>query len=151
MQEGISVMSHNKINYLEKLHEGGYRLTQQRQTILESICEAEGHATIADIYLRTKKLDKGINRSTIYRTLDLFVKLGLVICGENIHGERVYELIKEQHHHHLICKECGNDVEIDNQVVDSFYQNLKHEYSYEVKMDHLIVFGVCSHCSITAG
>jgi len=144
-------MSHNKINYLEKLHASGYRVTRQRQTILDSICEANGHATIADIYFRAKKFDQGIDRSTIYRTLDVFVKLGLVIYGENVNGERVYELVKEQQHHHLICKECGNDVGIDNQVVDDFYQNLKHIYSYEVNMDHLIVFGICSNCPATAG
>jgi Fur family ferric uptake transcriptional regulator len=140
-------MSHNKINYLDLFRENGYRLTRQRQAVLEALCQAEGHATVGEIYYRTKLLDEGIDRSTVYRTLDVFVRLGLVICGDNVDGERVYELIKEQRHHHLICKDCGDDIEVDNRVVEDFYTQLRNLYHYDINMDHLIVFGVCSSCS----
>lgn len=143
-------MSHNKINYLEMFHEKGYRLTRQRQAILDAVCQGGGHSTAGEIYHRATILDAGIDRSTIYRALDVFVRLGLVICGENVKGERVYELVKEEHHHHLICQECGDNIEVDNQIVEDFYLQLRNEYQYEVKMDHLIVFGICSGCSSQA-
>jgi Fur family ferric uptake transcriptional regulator len=140
-------MTHNKINYLEIFHENGYRFTKQRQAILEAICQADGHETVAEIYYRAKELDEGIDRSTIYRAFEVFEKLGLVIRADDVNGERVYEMVKEQPHHHLICKQCGHDIEIKNRAVDEFYQYLQNEYDYEVVMDHLIVFGVCSRCS----
>lgn len=140
-------MTHNKINYLELFHENGYRITRQRQVILDAICQADGHVTIGEIYFQSKKLGKNIDRSTIYRSLDLFVKLGLVITGEKSDGEQIYEMVKESRHHHLFCKVCGNEVEIDNKMVDGFYKQLSFTYGYEVVMDHLIVFGVCSKCS----
>jgi len=146
MQEDYGTMTHNKLNYLEKLHENGSRITRQRQVILDAICQADGHTTVGEIYYRSRKLDVSIDRSTVYRSLDLFVKLGIVIVAENINGERTYELVKECPHHHLICTICGNDVEIENKAVDDFYMQLSSEYKYEITMDHLIVFGVCSNC-----
>jgi len=140
-------MTHNKINYLKLFHEKGLRITRQRQVILDAICQADGHVSIGEIFYRSKKLDKNIDRSTIYRSLDLFVKLGFVIPGEKINGEQTYEMIKESHHHHLICTMCGNDVEIENKVVDGFFNQLDSVYDYKIVMDHLIVFGVCSMCS----
>ena len=139
-------MTHNKIDYLEIFHKNGYRVTNQRQVILDAICDADGHATVAEIYYLAKKLDSGIDRSTIYRVLDVLVELGIVNCAEGMNGERVYEMVKEQPHHHLICKNCGHDIEIENQIIEEFYLNLQTAYNYEVEMDHLIVFGICSIC-----
>jgi len=139
-------MTHNKINYLETLHKNRRRLTRQRQVILDAICQADGHATIGEVYYRAKKYDENLDRSTVYRSLDLFVDLGIVIVAENIDGERTYELVKESRHHHLICSECGNAVEIEDDVVENFYQALRYEYKYKVDMDHLIVFGICLDC-----
>ena len=139
-------MSHNKLNYLELFHKNGYRVTRQRQAILEALCQADGHATIGEIYYLAKALDAGINRSTIYRSLEVFSKLGLVLYGEGVDGERVYELAKE-HHHHLICKSCGQEIEIDNWILEDFRQILGSEYDYDVEIEHLIVFGTCPKCS----
>ena len=140
-------MTHNKIDYLKILHENGYRITRQKLAVLDAICQADGHASVGEVYYRAKVLDEGIDRSTIYRTLDLFVKLGLVISADNVEGEKVYELVKESQHHHLICKVCGDEIEIENEVVDDFYQRLTSAYNYAVDMDHLIIFGVCVTCS----
>lgn len=140
-------MSHNKINYLEIFHRNGYRVTDQRQVILDAICEADGHTSVGEIYYRAKKLDNGINRSTIYRGLDVLVELGIVNVAEDVNGEKVYELVREQPHHHLICRTCGQDIEIENSVIEEFYQHLQTQYNYKVEMDHLIIFGVCPKCT----
>lgn len=140
-------MTHNKINYLEIFRQHGLRVTKQRQAILDAICMADGHATVAQIYRQAKALDESIDRSTIYRTLDVFVELGIVVAAEDLKRERVYELVKENPHHHLICKQCGHDLDIENQLVDEFYRSLKGRYNFKVSMDHLIVFGVCPQCS----
>ncbi len=117
-------MTHNSINYLELLHENGYRITSQRQVILDAVCLSDGHSSIGKIFHRAKELDKGIDKSTVYRALDLFVKLGIVNLADDINGERGYEMVKEGYHHHLLCKICGNDLEIENFLVDEFYEKL---------------------------
>lgn len=147
MQQNGLNMTHNKINYLELFHKKGYRLTRQRQVILDALCQSDDHSTVGEIYYRAKILDPGIDRSTIYRALDVFVRLGLVIRGDDANGERVFELKREQQHHHLICKGCGQDIEVENEVVEDFYHQLRGLYHYVIKMDHLIIFGTCSNCS----
>ena len=139
-------MSHNKLNYLEILHKNGYRLTRQRQAILEAACQTGGHTPIRNIYLIAKKLDGGIDRSTVYRTLELFVKLGFVNVAENLTGERTYEIVQETQHHHLICKTCGGSMEIDIIIVNDFYQQIEQENGYHVDRDHLILYGLCPQC-----
>lgn len=140
-------MSHNKLKYLERLHDRGYRITRQRQVVLDAICQAERHATIAEIYYRAKLFDESIDRSTIYRAINLFAHLGLVNAAETENGERTFEIVQLEHHHHLFCKRCGADIEIENEMVEDFYKELQSVYKYQVAMDHLIVFGVCASCA----
>jgi Fur family ferric uptake transcriptional regulator len=145
--EVIGIMPHTRLNYLEKLHKNGHRMTNQRKTILDALCQAGGHAPVNRIYYLARKLDQAIDRSTVYRSLNLFVKLGFVNLGESTDGERTFEIVQEDQHHHLICMVCNHEIDIANCLVDEFYENLQDEYDFQISMDHLIVFGVCKHCS----
>ncbi len=140
-------MTHNQLNYLEILHQNGCRLTTQRQAILDAVCMAGGRSTVGQVYRSAKALDASINRSTIYRTLNLFARLGLVFVTKYENGERGYEMAQPEQHHHLVCKVCHADIEIDNKIVDDFYQQLSALYDYDVSMDHLIVAGLCAECA----
>lgn len=139
-------MSHNKLNYADIFRQNGYRLTKQRQAILDAICIAQTHATIGEIFFHAKKLDRGLDRSTLYRSLDTFIKLGLVISAEDLSGERVYEIAREDPHHHLACKQCGSNLEVKNEIIEDLYQALEAEYQYSIEMDHLNFWGVCPDC-----
>lgn len=107
-------MSHHKIDYVELMRSNGLRVTSQRLLILDAICEGHGHTTLGQIYARVRKKDASIDRSTVYRTLDIFVELGLVVSADTGIGEKVYEIAKLNPHHHLVCKKCGQEREIDN-------------------------------------
>lgn len=139
-------MTHNKLNYLEIFHENGLRVTRQRQAVLDAICQANGHVTISQIIYHTRKLDNSIDQSTVYRSLELFEKLGIIVPGEKIKGEDSYEIIRESHHHHLICTNCGADIEIDNALANEFFHKLASQYGFSINMDHLIVLGNCGDC-----
>ncbi len=62
-------------------------------------------------------MDPTIDRSSLYRTLKLFVELGLVVSAETANGETIYEIPKPHRHHHLICRQCGTEQEIDEDVL----------------------------------
>ena len=143
LQEG---MSHQNLDYVRILHNRGYRVTPQRVTILDAICEGEGHSTLGDIYTRARKHDPQIDMSTVYRALELFQTLGLVVSADFDGHEKGYEIAKPQQHHHLICKVCKNEFDIDSQTVNDFYKVLKQEYGYDVTMDHLVLSGICPNC-----
>lgn len=140
-------MAHTKTNYFETFRKNGYRLTRQRQVVLDAVCMVGGHATVGEIYRQAKELDKRLDRSTLYRSLDAFIQMGLVISAETPDGERLYELAREKAHHHLVCKRCGYETEIAEGLIDDLFQTLEGEHDFTVEMDHLLVFGVCAQCS----
>jgi Fur family ferric uptake transcriptional regulator len=135
-------MPHGYIEYLEILHEHGYRMTSQRRVILGAVCMRPGHRSVSEIYYQAREIDSRIDRSTAYRTLNLFLKLGLVNSAESPDGEKVFEIVQNPPHHHLICRKCGKDTEVETHYVEPFYRELSEQYHYRISMDHLIIFGL---------
>ena len=129
------------------LKEKGYRLTPQRQVILEILHQAGSHITVEDIYNRVRVRIPGANKSTVYRTLELLKKLNLV-AETNLGGNSVcYHHIEQAHHHHLVCQECGAIIDLDESVVSPFKDTLLREYGFIADLKHLAVFGRCVNCS----
>ncbi len=139
-------MTHNRLDYPQIIRSHGYRLTSQRVTILDAICAGEGHSTLGEIYIRAHKQDPQIDKSTIYRALELFEKVGLVVSADLDRHERGYEIVKPAPHHHLFCMNCGIEFDIDNGLVDEFYVALEGEYGFRITKDHLVISGLCPDC-----
>ncbi|MBZ0301759.1 MAG: transcriptional repressor, partial [Anaerolineae bacterium] len=72
-------MTHENSDYIQVLHEKGYRVTPQRLIVLDAVCACQGHATLADIHARVMDMDPTIDRSTIYRALSVLQKVGLIV------------------------------------------------------------------------
>ena len=97
------------------LRQRGYRLTPQRQLVLEAVDTLE-HATPDDILIEVRKTASGVNISTVYRTLELLEELGLVSHAHLGHGAPTYHLADRHHHIHLVCRDCTNVIEADISV-----------------------------------
>lgn len=139
-------MTHHLLNYVERMHEHGYRVTPQRRLILDSICEGGGHTTLEEIQARVQARDPGVNLSTIYRTLDFLCELRLVVAAEVNGGRVVYEIASVQPHHHLACRRCGKMVQIDHGEVSAFFARLEEQHGYHIDMNHLTLTGLCEDC-----
>ena len=90
----------------EELRARGYRVTPQRQLVLEAVAALE-HATPEEICAEVQRTARGVNISTIYRTLELLEELGLVKHAHLGHGPPNYHLATEADHVHLVCRDCG--------------------------------------------
>ena len=90
----------------EKLRSRGYRVTPQRQLVLEAI-KAVDHATPEEICARVRETARGVNISTVYRTLELLEELGMVTHTHLGHGAPTYHLAAEANHVHLVCATAG--------------------------------------------
>ena len=123
----------------------GFRVTPQRQVILEAIVEAGEHTTFEDIYKRVHALSSSISRATVYRTLELFSKHHLIHVNE-IGGNKVYEMASELQHHHLICRRCWGDQKIDDEAFREMSVNLDERYRFLVQSKHLVLIGLCEYC-----
>lgn len=131
------------------LRQRGYRLTPQRQLVLEAVDTLE-HATPDDILGEVRKTASGVNISTVYRTLELLEELGLVSHAHLGHGAPTYHLADRHHHIHLVCRDCTNVIEVDVSVASEFTTKLRETFGFETDMKHFAIFGRCEKCTADA-
>ncbi len=129
----------------EQLRSRGYRVTPQRQLVLEAITKLE-HATPEDICAEVQLTARGVNISTIYRTLELLEQVGLVTHTHLGHGAPTYHLAAEADHVHLVCRDCGEVTEVSPGTVGDLVTRLDREFGFETEVRHLTVFGRCAGC-----
>ena len=131
---------------ISQLSEQGYRLTPQRMMVMSAIANSEHHISAEEIYVQVVAKYPHVNISTVYRTLDLLKRLGLV-TETDLGGGRVrYHPADKGHHHHLVCQECGAIIDLDESVLSSLKSQLLQEYKFSADLRHLAIFGRCSNC-----
>jgi Fur family ferric uptake transcriptional regulator len=128
-----------------KLRAGGYRLTPQRQLVLEAVAQL-GHATPDDILERVRQTASALNISTVYRTLELLEELGLVRHTHLGHGAPTYHAADDADHLHLVCRECGGVAEVAPDVLDQAATQIADKHGFTVDASHFAIFGTCAGC-----
>jgi Fur family ferric uptake transcriptional regulator len=124
----------------------GYRLTPQRQLVLEAVARL-GHATPDDIVTAVRETARGVNISTVYRTLELLEELGLVTHTHLGHGPPTYHAATEDDHVHLVCRVCGRVTETAPGLVDGVVAELMSSEGFRADVGHLAIFGTCRDCA----
>jgi Fur family transcriptional regulator, ferric uptake regulator len=129
----------------DTLRASGYRVTPQRQLVLEAVTKLE-HATPEEIFADIHQTARGVNVSTVYRTLELLEQVGLVTHTHLGHGAPVYHLAAEAQHVHLVCRDCEKVIQVDPAAVGSLVTVLDREFGFETDVGHLTVYGRCADC-----
>lgn len=124
----------------------GYRLTPQRQLVLEAVDKLE-HSTPDDILAEVRRTASGVNISTVYRTLELLEELGLVSHAHLGHGAPTYHLADRHHHMHLVCRDCTDVIEADLSLAEPFTDRLREAFGFDTDMKHFAIFGRCQKCA----
>lgn len=141
----------------EKFRGSGCRFTLARRIILDTLSFAGNHPSAEEIYLAVHKKHPGIGLTTVYRTLELLIEMGLVFKSDFGDKRARYELVekqqREKHHHHLICTGCGKVIDytdfIDDEIelLKKTEKGLSRKYSFTIN-NHIIQFyGCCEKCS----
>jgi Fe2+ or Zn2+ uptake regulation protein len=138
-------MSHNTWDYAGLMRERGFRVTPQRQIILDAVCQSGGHTTPEQIYERVHATTPALNRATVYRNLDFLCEMRLVVAVR-IGDQTFYEIAGKTPHHHLICRTCGSVERVGHETVKGFFAKIERENDFTVDMDHLGLFGLCADC-----
>ena len=129
-----------------KLSEKGYRLTPQRMMVLAAIEKSANHISAEEIYAQVVAKYPHVNISTVYRTMDLLKRLGMV-TETDLGGGRVrYHPADKGRHHHLVCQECGAVIDLDESVLLPLKDTLRNEYRFDADLRHLAIFGRCASC-----
>ncbi len=130
----------------ETLRAKGYRLTPQRQLVLDAVTEL-GHATPEEAFSWITERASGVNISTVYRTLELLEELGLVKHAHLSHGAPTYHAATAPEHVHLICRGCGRITEVSPETVEPLVEHLRTDEGFVADVSHLTVFGRCKECA----
>jgi Fur family ferric uptake transcriptional regulator len=131
---------------IDTLRQRGYRMTPQREIIIEALTHAGGHVTAEEIYTQAHQRVQAINIATVYRTLDLLVAIGLASRADLWDGRVVYTTFEHGQHIHLVCKQCGAVLNANHDLIKPFDEQLKSGYQFHADLEHLSILGVCVNC-----
>jgi Fe2+ or Zn2+ uptake regulation protein len=131
------------------LAERGIRMTNQRRAILTVIETARKHLDASQILRKAQKMDASVDRATVYRTLSLLKRQGLIDELDLMHlnGEgHYYERKLGRDHIHMACLRCGRITEFMSERFDSLKNELEQECRFHIVVTRLEVGGYCSVC-----
>jgi Fur family transcriptional regulator, ferric uptake regulator len=124
------------------LRERGYRLTPQRELILNAV-DTLGHATPDEVHAEVRKHSDAVNISTVYRTLEVLEELGLVRHAHLTDRAPTYHSVTDHEHFHLVCRECHRVISVAPDVLRPLLDRLSADHGFTVDVGHLTVFGTC--------
>ena len=133
-------------NWLIKLRSEGYRLTDARRAVVETVAKSQRALTPAEIHALAKNQYPKLGLVTVYRTLEKLEELHLVQRVHQEQGCNAYLSQAEGHKHLLICQNCKKAVYFEGDDLDAFFATVGKKHGFVVNEHWLQLFGVCEEC-----
>ena len=144
-KDSTAEMRYNDIE--NKLQNSGLRVTEQRRFIYREFLLSSEPLSAGEVHKMLQKRGVKVRLSTIYRNLDKFLKKGLIRRLKYDSEEVHYEILENEHHHHLICVECEDIVPLDCPL-SGYEKKLRKETNYKIVEHEIKVYGFCPDCRI---
>lgn len=126
----------------------GLKLTTERSALVREIFASHYHFEADELLFKMKQKGLKISRATVYRTLELLVKSGMVrrvhLGEEHYHYEHV---TGNSHHDHLICTTCGGVIEFHDEVLEQRQRDICEKKKFTPTFHNLQILGVCDACT----
>ena len=135
---------------LSEVEARGIRLTAQRRALIETIQEATSHLDAESLLKVACIRDPNIDRATVYRTIELLKRLGMIDELDLMHlnGEKhYYEVRTKKDHLHLACFDCGKIQEFVSPTFERLKREIGATNNFEIQVIRLEVGGRCSACA----
>jgi Fur family ferric uptake transcriptional regulator len=132
------------------LRSEGLRITSARRAICEALASSQDeHLDAAELRGRAEERSgKPIDQSTVYRTLDVLERLGVLHHVHLGHGPAIVHLSAETGHQHLVCERCSKTVDIPMGEVADAFDSLARTHGFSsVQGSHFALVGLCDECS----
>ena len=139
-----------RYDLLNQVEAQGIRLTAQRRALIETIQEATSHLDAASLLSLARKRDPKIDRATVYRTIELLKRLGLIDELDLMHleGEKHYYEVKTRKDHlHLACFRCGAIEEFSSPAFERLKREIGSKNEFDIQVIRLEVGGLCKRCA----
>ena len=129
----------------------GKRLTRQRRTLLRIIDTAPEHLNVEVLLRQARRADPRLNRVTVYRTLDLLKREGLVDELDLLHlrgHQHYYETRGPRDHIHVACLGCGKVREVESDLFDRLKQQIERDCGIQITVARTEIGGYCAECRL---
>lgn len=120
----------------------GIKSSAARLKIMQICCSSDLPLDVQEV---TSLLKNEIHLSTVYRTLEKFVAVGILERVDFQEGKFRYEYVKE-HHHHVVCNDCGKVADIQDSGIEKIEQSVSLQTGFIVTKHSLELFGLCNKC-----
>jgi Fur family ferric uptake transcriptional regulator len=137
----------------DELSARGVRMTSQRRAVIEVIQDADRHLDAHALLALARKHEPGLDRATVYRTIDLLKKLRLVDEVDLMHleGEKhYYEVSTTRDHIHLACFSCGRIEELSISLFETLKREISAQTGFQIRVTRLEAGGTCRDCAAKA-
>lgn len=135
------------MNLRKYLKEKGFRLTKQRERIIDYFLKKDKHFSAEELYRAMKRVMPAVGYATVYRTLNLLVSAGLATrshFSDNI--SRFEPLHRNEHHDHMICISCGIIVEFEHPKIERLQKEVARKFKFYSVSHKLELYGYCKKC-----
>jgi Fur family ferric uptake transcriptional regulator len=105
-----------------------------------------GFASAQELYQMLRRDGDGIGLTTVYRALQSLLDDKMIDLLRREDGEAIYRLCGDNHHHHLVCRSCGNTVEIEGSSVEKWAEAIAKEHGFREVGHTVELFGLCESC-----
>jgi Fur family ferric uptake transcriptional regulator len=134
------------------LREHNLPITAQRVAIADVLLESGRHLSAEEVARELNGRRVHVGTATVYRTLELLVRSGLVVERDFGEGFRRYEPARDApHHEHLICSRCGQVREFRDERLERMTTLLAEAHGYVRQRHRLVIHGICDECSRRGG
>jgi Fur family transcriptional regulator, ferric uptake regulator len=129
------------------LRQNGLKKTYQKDLILETFLNTEGHLSVEDIYALVKKRDKKVGVVTVFRTLKSLTACGIareITLGDGL--TRFEHSYHHPHHHHIVCTECHKAIEFVCPELERIQDEIIQRYHFKPIHHRFQTYGICEDC-----
>jgi Fur family transcriptional regulator, ferric uptake regulator len=129
------------------LRQNGLKKTYQKDLILETFLNTEGHLSVEDIYALVKKKDKKVGVVTVFRTLKSLTACGIareITLGDGL--TRFEHSYHHPHHHHIVCTECHRAIEFVCPELERIQDEIIQRYHFQPIHHRFQTYGICEDC-----
>lgn len=125
----------------EALRAEGIRITRQRSAILRTLAESQDHPDATEVFRRASVIEPSVSLSTVYRTLNVLEKRGVVLRLSFEGTPSRFETADTPHHDHMIDIDTGDVIEFQSDKIEKLQTEIARELGYDLVYHKLELYG----------
>jgi Fur family ferric uptake transcriptional regulator len=135
----------------DHVQRNGLKSSTRRDLILETLTNLGPHVSAEQLLRAVRERDPRVGAATVYRTLRVLQDCAIVVERRFEGGASLFELVADDHHDHLICLECKQIIEFEDEIVERAQEAVAARFDFMLKFHRHELYGVCARCRARPG